>query len=293
MRSSRLSRSIPGCSCRSRSLLVDLASSPGTRISATAASGVVEAIGESDHLADASHRRSRTSSGRPGPCCRYATSADLARQHELMVIVDGAQSAGQVPVDLHALWASTPTRWPVRSGSAVQKGPVCSTCVAIASPTSRPRTFATGSSSRAGISCPAEGAKRYEIGEFYSPGDCGSRSRAVAGCVTRLVSTGRYRPHRRPGADFRRRLTTIDGVSIVTPSESMARTGQLHDRGTGPAGSHRRSSTSAVTPSATSRPQPCTVSARASIGWWNTEEEVAGLAAAMADLASNGPDRNG
>jgi selenocysteine lyase/cysteine desulfurase len=30
---------------------------------------------------------------------------------------------------------------------------------------------------------------------------------------------------------------------------------------------------------------PCTVSARASVGWWNTEEEVAGLAAVIADLA--------
>ena len=27
----------------------------------------------------------------------------LARQHELMVVIDGAQSAGQVPVDLHAM----------------------------------------------------------------------------------------------------------------------------------------------------------------------------------------------
>ncbi len=29
--------------------------------------------------------------------------SELARQHELMVVVDGAQSAGQVPVDLHAM----------------------------------------------------------------------------------------------------------------------------------------------------------------------------------------------
>ena len=38
---------------------------------------------------------------------------------------------------------------------------------------------------------------------------------------------------------------------------------------------------------------PCTVSARASIGWWNTEEEVAGLAAAIADLADTGPGDGG
>ena len=31
---------------------------------------------------------------------------------------------------------------------------------------------------------------------------------------------------------------------------------------------------------------PCTVSARASVGWWNTEEEVARLANAIADLAN-------
>jgi selenocysteine lyase/cysteine desulfurase len=38
---------------------------------------------------------------------------------------------------------------------------------------------------------------------------------------------------------------------------------------------------------------PCTVSARASIGWWNTEEEVAGLAAAVADLADQGTGGGG
>jgi selenocysteine lyase/cysteine desulfurase len=32
--------------------------------------------------------------------------------------------------------------------------------------------------------------------------------------------------------------------------------------------------------------KPCTVCARASISWWNTEDELAGLAAAIADIAS-------
>jgi selenocysteine lyase/cysteine desulfurase len=33
--------------------------------------------------------------------------------------------------------------------------------------------------------------------------------------------------------------------------------------------------------------KPCTVCARASVGWWNTEEEVAGLAEAISIVAKS------
>jgi selenocysteine lyase/cysteine desulfurase len=39
--------------------------------------------------------------------------------------------------------------------------------------------------------------------------------------------------------------------------------------------------------------KPCTSSARASIGWWDTEEEVAGLAASIAELAEETPPHGG
>ena len=56
----------------------------------------------------------------------------LARQHELMVVVDGAQSAGQVPVDLHAMgidaYAMAGQKWlcgPEATGLLCPQGSLC------------------------------------------------------------------------------------------------------------------------------------------------------------------------
>ena len=66
------------------------------------ASGVVEA------LADRISSRTRVIAishvlWSTGAVLPLREISELARQHELMVVVDGAQSAGQVPVDLHAM----------------------------------------------------------------------------------------------------------------------------------------------------------------------------------------------
>jgi selenocysteine lyase/cysteine desulfurase len=37
--------------------------------------------------------------------------------------------------------------------------------------------------------------------------------------------------------------------------------------------------------------RPCTVSARASVGWWNTDEEIAGLTEAIAEIAASAKAR--
>ena len=116
--------------------------------------------------------------------------SELARQHELMVVVDGAQSAGQVPVDLHAMgidaYAMAGQKWLCGPGG----DRVCSTSAGIALPISRRRSPATGSSNRAAISSPPRAR-------------CGTRSASstarrwrprrprCAGCATRSVSTGR------------------------------------------------------------------------------------------------------
>jgi selenocysteine lyase/cysteine desulfurase len=94
------------------------------------------------------------------------------------------------------------------------------------------------------------------------------------------------------GADFRGRLTSTDGVTVITPSEPMAGLVNFTIDGLSPqevtAQLYERGYTIRYVEYA-----PCTVSARASIGWWNTEEEVAGLAAAIADLAERGPGTSG
>jgi L-cysteine/cystine lyase len=207
--------------------------------------------------------------------------SELARQHEVMVVVDGAQSAGQVPVDLHDMgidaYAMAGQKWlcgPEGTGLLY----VRRDRFADIAP-----TFARyGQFEPSGYFIPALGAMRYEIGEFYSPA-VAAQEAALLWLRDEVGLAWAYDRIATLGAEFRSRLANIDGVRVATPGEPMAGlvnfmvdglspqdvTSQLYERGY----------TIRYVAYA-----PCTVSARASIGWWNTEEEVAGLAAAVADL---------
>ena len=208
--------------------------------------------------------------------------SELAREHELLVVVDGAQSAGQVPVDLHAMgidaYAMAGQKWlcgPEATGLLyVRKDRFADIA---------PTYARYGQFEPSGYFLPAEGAMRYEIGEFYSP--------AVAAQEAALRwlrdDVGFDWAHDRIatlGADFRRQLMTIDGVSVVTPAKQMAGLVNFNVDGLGPQEVadqlYERGFTIRYVELA-----PCTFSARASVGWWNTEGEVAGLAHAIADLA--------
>src|SRR5215213_4717438 len=211
--------------------------------------------------------------------------SELARQHEVIVVVDGAQSAGQVPVDLHALnvdaYAMAGQKWlcgPEATGLLY----VRRDSFADIAP-----TFARyGQFEPSGYFIPAQGAMRYEIGEFYSPA-VAAQEAALRWLRDEVDLAWAFDRIATLGAEFRRRLTSIDGVKVATPSEPMAGlvnftiaglssqdvTSQLYERGY----TIRYVETA-----------PCTVSARASLGWWNTAEQVAGLAAAVADLADRG-----
>jgi L-cysteine/cystine lyase len=207
---------------------------------------------------------------------------ELARRHRLMVVVDGAQSAGQVPVDLHAMgvdaYAMAGQKWlcgPEATGLLYVRRDRFADIA--------PTYVRYGQSDPSGYFIPAEGAKRYEIGEFYSPA-IAAQEAALRWLRDEVGFDWAYDRIARLGAEFRRRLLGIDGVTVITPSEPMAGlvnftiagfspqevTTQLYERGY------------TIRYVATA---PCMVSARASVGWWNTEEEVAGLAAAIAELA--------
>ena len=208
--------------------------------------------------------------------------SELARRRELLVIVDGAQSAGQVPVDLHAMgidaYAMAGQKWlcgPEATGLLYVRRDRFADIA--------PTYARYGQFESSGHFLPAEGAKRYEIGEFYSPA-IAAQEAALRWLRDEVGFDWAYDRIASLGADFRRRLTSIDGVTVITPNQPMAGlvnftiaglspqevTDQLYERGY----------TIRYVEKA-----PCTVSARASVGWWNTEEEVAGLVAAIADLA--------
>jgi L-cysteine/cystine lyase len=216
--------------------------------------------------------------------------SDLARQHELMVVVDGAQSAGQVPVDLHDMgidaYAMAGQKWlcgPEATGLLYVRRDRFADIA--------PTYARYGQFEPSGYFIPTAGAMRYEIGEFYSPAIAAQEAalRWLSDEVGFDWAHGRIATL---GAEFRRRLTSIDGVSVITPSEPMAGLVNFTVVGLAPqeitAQLFERGYTIRYVEIA-----PCTVSARASVGWWNTEEEVAGLAAAIADLAGRGSGEGG
>jgi L-cysteine/cystine lyase len=253
------------------------------------ASGVVEA------LADRISSRSRVIAlshvlWSMGTVLPLRDISELARQHELMVVVDGAQSAGQVPVDLHAIgidaYAMAGQKWlcgPEATGLLYVRRDRFADIA--------PTYARYGQFEPSGYFIPAEGAKRYEIGEFYNPAVTAQEA-ALCWLRDEVGFDWAYDRIAALGAEFRRRLMTIDGVTVITPSEAMAGLVNFTIAGLPPqeltAQLYERGYTIRYVESA-----PCTVSARASIGWWNTEEEVAGLAAAIADLADRGPGDGG
>src|SRR5215204_5984151 len=199
----------------------------------------------------------------------------LAREHELMVVVDGAQSAGQVPVDLHTLgidaYAMAGQKWlcgPEGTGLLYVRRDRFADIA--------PTYARYGQVEPSGYFIPGEGARRYEMGEFYSPA-VAAQEAALRWLRDEVGFDWAYDRIASLGADFRRRLTSIDGVTVITPSAPMAGLVNFTIAGLSPqeatAQLYERGYTIRYVETA-----PCSVSARASIGWWNTEEEVAGLA---------------
>jgi L-cysteine/cystine lyase len=208
--------------------------------------------------------------------------ADFARENELMVIVDGAQSAGQVPVDLHALgidaYAMAGQKWlcgPEATGLLYVRQDRLADI--------QPTYVRYGQSDTSGFYLPPAGASRYEIGEFYSPA-IAAQEASLRWLRDEVCFDWAFARLAALAADFRERLTRASGVEVITPASAMAGlvnfvidgircqeiAARLYERG------YTIRYVEYV---------PCTTSARASIGWWNTEEEVAGLADAIADLA--------
>jgi L-cysteine/cystine lyase len=217
-----------------------------------------------------------------GAVLPLADVAALAYEHELLVIVDGAQAAGQVPVDLHALgidaYAMSGQKWlcgPEGTGLLYIRR---DRFTDIAPTYSRYAQF-----DLSGYFLPAPGAARYELGEFNAPVIAGQEA-ALLWLRDEVGLDWAYARIAELGAAFRAQISRLPGVSVVTPAAPMGGLVNFNVAGLTPrkvaARLYERGYTIRYVESV-----PCTVSARASIGWWNTEEEVTGLAAAVAELA--------
>ncbi len=212
----------------------------------------------------------------------------LARERGLMVVVDAAQSAGNVPVDLHRLgvdaYAMAGQKWlcgPESTGFLF----VRRDRFADIAP-----TFARyGQFESSGYFLPGAGATRYEIGEF-SGSVIAAQEASLNWLRDEVVMDWAYAQILANASEFHRRLSALDGVAVMTPELAMAglvnfsvdgMTPQdvvtaVYDRGF-------------IIRSVDTR--PCTVSARASVGWWNTDEEIAGITEAIAEIAASAKAR--
>jgi L-cysteine/cystine lyase len=135
-----------------------------------------------------------------------------------------------------------------------------------------------------GYLLPKPGAQRYEIGEFNSPTMLALEAtllwlRDEVGLDWAYARTARL------GARFWDALSEIDGLRLLTPRERMAGLVNFMVAGMTPqevaAALFERQMTIRYVVT-----HPCPASARASIAWWNTDDEVDRLAAAIADLAA-------
>jgi L-cysteine/cystine lyase len=211
--------------------------------------------------------------------------SDLARDVGALVTVDGAQAAGHVPVDLHELgidaYAMAGQKWlcgPEGTGLLYVRRDRF--------PDIAPTYARYGQFETSGFFMPVAGAQRYEVGEFYGPAVAGQHAtltwlRDEVGLAWAYARTAAL------GQTFRRGLETIAGVSAVTPSEPMAGLLNFNIAGMAPREVVDALSARGYTIRYVDT-QPCCVSARASIAWWNTDEEVAGLTSAIAEVAAAG-----
>ncbi|HEU5430636.1 MAG TPA: aminotransferase class V-fold PLP-dependent enzyme [Thermomicrobiales bacterium] len=218
-----------------------------------------------------------------GAVLPLAEIAALARDRHAFVLVDGAQSTGQIPLDLHALgvdaYAMPGQKWlcgPEGTGALYLRRDRLADVA--------PTYVRYADWQESGYLLPKPGAHRYEIGEFNSPVMVALEAtlswlRDDVGLEWAYARTADL------GARFWDALSAIDGVRLLTPRQRMAGLVNFMVEGMTPqavaAALFERQMTIRYVVT-----HPCPPSARASIAWWNTAEEVDRLADAIADLAA-------
>jgi len=209
--------------------------------------------------------------------------ADACRARGILSIIDGAQSAGQVPIDAHAMgvdvYAIPGQKWlfgPVGTGAVYVRRESMGDIL--------PTYLRGGSFDVNGFALPPAGAARYETAEVNPLTGAGFR----AGLQWFFEEVGLDWAYARVKALGERcfdSLQQIEGVKMVTPREQMAGlvcfqvegmepqdlTAELRDRGY-------------TIRYVNQMPSPSV--ARISCGWWLTEEEVDGVVSEIGKLAA-------
>ena len=207
--------------------------------------------------------------------------ADLAHAHNALTVIDAAQAAGHVPIDLHAFgvdaYAMPGQKWlcgPEATGAlyvrADKIGEIQPTHLRYA------QTDATG------FLLPAAGANRYEIGEFYGPAILAQEA-ALTWLRDEVGMDWAHQRIEMLGQRCYDALSKIDGVTMASPRHRMAGLVCFQVDGMTPQDVTAKLYERGITIRYVAYP-PGPVIARVSNGWWNTEDEVDHLAATLAEV---------
>jgi len=207
--------------------------------------------------------------------------ADLARERHLFVLVDGAQSAGQIPIDLHALgvdaYAMPGQKWlcgPEGTGFLFVRRDRFADVA--------PTFLRYGSFDPTGYVLPNPTAARFEIGEFFGPA-IEAQHAALRWLRDEVGPEWAYARIADLGRRCHAGLSAIPNLTVLTPVDRMAGLVNVSLSAMRPQELAAELFARNLTIRYVDVP-PCPVTARIATGWWNTEEEVDRLVAAIAEI---------
>ncbi len=217
-----------------------------------------------------------------GAVIPLANVAEMAHRRGIMVVADAAQAAGQIPVDLHALdvdaYAMAGQKWlcgPEGTGALYVRMERLADI--------RPTNIRYAQVDPSGYVMPAAGANRYEIGEFYGPAVLAQEA-ALLFLRDSVRLDWLYDRVAMLGQRCWEALDRVEGVTVITPKHAMAGLVCFETEGVTPQDMAALLYERGVTLRYVAYPPGPSVT-RAACGWWNTEEEIDTLAAAVAEIA--------
>ncbi len=218
-----------------------------------------------------------------GAVLDMSSLSKACRERGILTIIDGAQSGGQVPMDMHAfgidVYAIPGQKWlcgPVGTGACYVRRASIGDIL--------PTYLRGGSFDVHGFVVPSEGAARYETAEVNPLTGAGFR----AGLEWIVDEVGLDWAHARIKALGERcydGLAQIDGVTLVTPREQMAGIVCLQVAGIEPQELTKQLSERGYTIRYVAQ-KPSPLVARISCGWWLTEDEIDGVVSEIKNLTT-------
>lgn len=211
--------------------------------------------------------------------------AAAAHRIGALVVVDGAQAGGQVPIDLHALgvdaYALAGQKWlcgPEGTGALYVRRDRLADIA--------PTYLRYAQIDPSGYLIPAAGANRYEIGEFYGPAVLAQEA-ALLWLRDEVGLDWAYARTAELGRRCWDGLSRLDGVTVTTPRDRMAGLVCLQAPGMTPQAMTARLYERNLTIRYVAYPPGPTV-ARIACAWWHTEEEIDALVATIGEVVAAG-----